>query len=50
MKVLVVEDEANADMLTCVLSIQNYTVEVAHDWEADWELIVVYDYNLLRKV
>jgi diguanylate cyclase (GGDEF)-like protein len=48
MKVLVVEDdEANADMLACLLSIENYTVEIANDGEAAWELITVYDYDLL---
>jgi diguanylate cyclase (GGDEF)-like protein len=48
MKILVVEDdEANADMLTYMLSIQNYAVEVANDGEAAWELIMVYDYDLL---
>lgn len=48
MKILVVEDdEANADMLACILCNQNYTVEVAKDGEVAWELIVVYDYDLL---
>lgn len=48
MKILVVEDdEAIADLLTCILSNQNYVVEVANDGEAAWELIVVYDYDLL---
>ncbi len=48
MKILVVEDdEANADMLTYMLSIQNYAVEVTNDGEAAWELIMVYDYDLL---
>ena len=48
MKILVVEDdEAIADVLTCMLSNQNYVVEVANDGEAAWELIVVYDYDLL---
>ena len=48
MKILVVEDdEAIADLLTCILSNQNYVVEVANDGEAAWELIFVYDYDLL---
>ena len=48
MKILVVEDDqANADLLACMLSVENYTVEVANDGEAAWELIVVYDYDLL---
>ncbi len=48
MKILVVEDdEAIADLLTCILSNQNYVVEVANDGELAWELIVVYDYDLL---
>jgi diguanylate cyclase (GGDEF)-like protein len=47
-KILVVEaDQANADLLACMLSIENYTVEVANDGEAAWELIIVYDYDLL---
>ena len=48
MKILVVEDdEAIADLLTYMLSNQNYVVEVANDGEAAWELIVVYNYDLL---
>ena len=48
MKILVVEDdEAIADMLTCMLVTENYIVEVANDGEAAWELIVVYEYDLL---
>ena len=48
MKILVVEDdEAIAEMLACMLSNQNYVVEVANDGEAAWELIVVYEYDLL---
>jgi DNA-binding response OmpR family regulator len=48
MKILVVEDdEAIADVLTCMLSNQNYVVEVANDGELAWELIVVYNYDLL---
>jgi len=48
MKILVVEDnKENADVLTCILSNQNYVVEVANDGEPAWELIVVYDYDLL---
>jgi diguanylate cyclase (GGDEF)-like protein len=48
MKILVVEDdEAIAEVLACMLSNQNYVVEVANDGEAAWELIVVYEYDLL---
>lgn len=48
MKILVVEDdEAIADLLTLTLCDQNYVVEVTNDGEAAWELIVVYDYDLL---
>jgi diguanylate cyclase (GGDEF)-like protein len=48
MKILVIEDdEAIAEMLACMLSNQNYVVEVANDGEAAWELIVVYEYDLL---
>jgi diguanylate cyclase (GGDEF)-like protein len=48
MKILVVEDdEAIAEMLVCMLTTENYTVEVANDGEAAWELIVVYEYDLL---
>ncbi len=48
MKILVVEDdEAIADVLTFMLSNQNYVVEVANDGEVAWELIVVYNYDLL---
>lgn len=48
MKILVVEDdEAMTEVLALILSNQNYTVEVANDGEAAWELIVVYDYDLL---
>ena len=48
MKILVVEDnKANADLLTFILSTQSYTVEVTDDGEAAWEMIIVYDYDLL---
>jgi diguanylate cyclase (GGDEF)-like protein len=48
MKILVVEDdEAIAEVLACMLSNQNYVVEVANDGEVAWELIVVYEYDLL---
>jgi diguanylate cyclase (GGDEF)-like protein len=48
MKILIVEDdEAIADLLTCMLSNQNYVVEVANDGELAWEMIVVYKYDLL---
>ncbi len=48
MKILVVEDnEAMTEVLALILSDQHYTVEVANDGEAAWELIVFYDYDLL---
>ncbi len=48
MKILIVEnDAAITKVLTLVLSSQNYTVEIANDGEKAWELIVVYDYDLL---
>ena len=48
MKILVVEDDAAiTSILALILSDQNYTVEVASDGEAAWELIAVYDYDLL---
>lgn len=48
MKILVVEDdEAIAELLTLTLCNQNYVVEVTNDGEAAWELIVVYEYDLL---
>ncbi|MBG1265246.1 response regulator transcription factor, partial [Nostoc sp. WHI] len=48
MKVLVVEDdELNAYALTAVLNNQNYAVEVAIDGGAAWDLIQIYDYDLI---
>jgi PAS domain S-box-containing protein len=48
MKFLVVEDdELNAYALTAVLTNQNYAVEVATDGNAAWDLIQVYDYDLI---
>lgn len=48
MKFLVVEDdELNAYALTAVLTNQNYAVEVATDGDAAWDLIQVYDYDLI---
>jgi diguanylate cyclase (GGDEF)-like protein len=48
MKILVIEnDAAITKVLTLVLSSQNYTVEIASDGEKAWELIIVYDYDLL---
>ena len=48
MKILVVEDdEAMTEVLALILSDQNYVVEVANDGEVAWELIVVYNYDLL---
>lgn len=48
MKILVVEDdEVVANALTLVLSSQNYVVEVAADGQTAWELIEVYDFDLI---
>ena len=48
MKILVVEDdEFTARMLQAVLSKQNYTVEVAVDGQAGWELVEAFDYDLV---
>ncbi|MBW4426376.1 MAG: response regulator [Nostoc desertorum CM1-VF14] len=48
MKFLVVEDdELNAYALTAVLTNRNYAVEVATDGNAAWDLIQVYDYDLI---
>ncbi|MBD0389221.1 MAG: response regulator, partial [Nostoc sp. C3-bin3] len=48
MKFLIVEDdELNAYALTAVLTNQNYAVEVAPDGDAAWDLIQVYDYDLI---
>jgi diguanylate cyclase (GGDEF)-like protein len=48
MKILVVDDdEAVANVIALILSNQNYTVEIANDGETAWELILVYDHDLL---
>ncbi len=48
MKILIVEDdELNAFALTTVLTHQNYVVEVAIDGNAAWDLIEIYDYDLI---
>lgn len=48
MKILVVEDdEAVANVLSLLLSSHNYVVEVAVDGQIAWELIEVYDYDLI---
>jgi diguanylate cyclase (GGDEF)-like protein len=48
MKILVVEDdEFTARMLQTVLTKQNYTVEVAVDGQAGWELVEAFDYDLV---
>lgn len=48
MRILVVEDDNFiAKALTEVLSSQNYTVEVASDGQAGWELIQVFAYDLI---
>ncbi|WP_448268770.1 response regulator [Nostoc sp. DSM 114159] len=48
MKILVVEDdELSAYSLTCVLTNQNYAVEVANDGDTAWNFIQTYDYDLI---
>lgn len=48
MKILVVEDdEFVSQALTAVLTNQNYTVEVASDGIAAWDLIGAFDYDLI---
>ncbi|MDJ0619832.1 MAG: response regulator [Calothrix sp. MO_192.B10] len=48
MKILVVEDDRLvADALDAVLSSQNYAVEVASDGEVAWDLIQVFDYDVI---
>ncbi|MCL6436237.1 MAG: response regulator [Leptolyngbyaceae cyanobacterium HOT.MB2.61] len=48
MKILVVEDdELTAEALVAALSNQNYTVEVASDGEAGWELAEAFTYDLI---
>ncbi|MBW4667389.1 MAG: response regulator [Cyanomargarita calcarea GSE-NOS-MK-12-04C] len=48
MKILVVEDdELVADVLTVVLSNQNYAVETAVDGDRAWELIETFNYDLI---
>ncbi|MFN6525918.1 response regulator [Nostoc sp. ChiSLP03a] len=48
MKILVVEDdELSAYSLTCVLTNQNYAVEVATDGDTAWNYIQTYDYDLI---
>ncbi|AFY35273.1 response regulator [Calothrix sp. PCC 7507] len=48
MKILVVEDdELLAATLTAILTNHNYAVEVAIDGDAAWNLIEIYDYDLI---
>ncbi len=48
MKILVVEDDKLvAQTLVSVLNNHNYTVEVANDGRAGWELIETFDYDLI---
>jgi PAS domain S-box-containing protein len=48
MKILIVEDEESmAEVLSAILSNQNYVVEIASDGQSGWELIQDYDYDLL---
>jgi PAS domain S-box-containing protein len=48
MKILVVEDdELLAETLTAILTNQNYAVEVATDGDTAWDLIEIYDYDLI---
>ena len=48
MKILLVEDdEFVAEALVAVLNNQNYVVEVASDGETAWDLVEIYDYDLI---
>ena len=48
MKLLVVEDdEFVAQALSAVLTHHNYAVEVTRDGETGWELVQVFDYDLI---
>jgi DNA-binding response OmpR family regulator len=48
MRILIVEDDQlTVNALTTVLSHQNYAVEVAKDGQTAWELVKVFDYDLI---
>ena len=48
MKILIVEDDAGlAEVLEQTLSKQHYQVEVATDGEAGWDLVELYEYDLV---
>ena len=48
MKILIVEDdELVAQVLSNLLTHQNYAVEVAHDGEMGWDLVQAFDYDLI---
>ena len=48
MKILIVEDDAGlAEVLEQTLSKQHYQVEVATDGEAGWQLVELYEYDLV---
>ncbi|MGI8503998.1 MAG: response regulator [Hassallia sp.] len=48
MKILLVEDdEFVAEALVAVLNNQNYVVEIAPDGETAWDLVEIYDYDLI---
>lgn len=48
MKILIVEDDqAVASSLSLLLTSQNYIVEIAPDGETAWQLVEVYEYDLL---
>lgn len=48
MKILIVEDdELTARALETVLSQQSYAIEIATDGEAAWDLVQVFDYDLV---
>ena len=48
MKILLVEDdEFVAEALVAVLNNQNYVVEIAPDGETAWDLIEIYDFDLI---
>jgi PAS domain S-box-containing protein len=48
MKILIVEDDRSiAEVLTTILTDQNYVVETVSDGQAGWDLVDVFQYDLL---
>ncbi|MEA5464780.1 response regulator [Leptothoe sp. PORK10 BA2] len=51
MKILIVEDDAGlAEVLDQTLSKHHYQVEVAADGQAGWELVELFEYDLVLLV